>query len=245
MAAPDGPAVDATRATTFVAGDGAAAGGVPLDCVVGSQAYVAGAPASSAAACALGVVAPLSEEEGDDLTGADLEVLQELQDMLCNKGFIVPTRPGPAEILPYLLLGGEDDARNLEVLVRLGVTHVLNVAGSEVKTGAKVYEKPGIQYSEIISEDTQAYDIMQHFAEVEQVADEVARADPPGRLLVHCFAGVNRSGTLCLAYHMVKSGMSLLESARHCKAARGRICTNTAFQQQLFRFARQRCHALR
>eukprot|EP00429_Kryptoperidinium_foliaceum_P018381 CAMPEP_0176049970 /NCGR_PEP_ID=MMETSP0120_2-20121206/24834_1 /TAXON_ID=160619 /ORGANISM="Kryptoperidinium foliaceum, Strain CCMP 1326" /LENGTH=215 /DNA_ID=CAMNT_0017383401 /DNA_START=1 /DNA_END=648 /DNA_ORIENTATION=+ len=190
------------------------------------------------------VDAAKSADEQDRIASAR-QALAELQALLSNRGMIEPTRPGPAEILPHLLLGGEVDAKNVEALLRLGVTHVLNVAGGEVKTGPEAYEQRGIRYTEFVSEDTQAYDIMQHYDEVAQLADEVAASNPPGRLLVHCFAGVNRSGTLCLAYHLVRSGMPLLQSAKHCKAARGRICTNVGFQLQLFRFALERSLPLR
>lgn len=172
------------------------------------------------------------------------EVLQVLQDLLSNKCIIPPTTPGPAAILPHLLLGGVNDARNVEVLQAKGVTHVLNLAGGEVVLGAELYEEKGIKYSEIVCQDTQEYDIMQHYDHVAELADAAAAADPPGVLFVHCYAGVNRSGTLCLAYHMLHTGTPLLQSAKLCKECRGRICTNTGFQLQLFDFARQREHEL-
>lgn len=43
-----------------------------------------------------------------------------------------------------------------------------------------------------------------------------AVAEKKGRLFIHCEAGVNRSGALCLAYHLATSGMGLLGSAKHC-----------------------------
>lgn len=171
--------------------------------------------------------------------------LRELQELLRNKGLqVLPTRPGPAAIMPQLLLGGISDAHKVEELKSLGVTHVLNLAGGEVMTGPEVYEDLGIAYSEIVCKDTQDYDIMQHFEEVAELADAAAVATPPGRLFVHCYAGVNRSGTLCIAYHAVRTGTPLLQSARYCKERRGRICTNAGFQLQLFDFACKRQLAL-
>eukprot|EP00411_Alexandrium_monilatum_P112984 CAMPEP_0175684808 /NCGR_PEP_ID=MMETSP0097-20121207/27028_1 /TAXON_ID=311494 /ORGANISM="Alexandrium monilatum, Strain CCMP3105" /LENGTH=309 /DNA_ID=CAMNT_0016991749 /DNA_START=14 /DNA_END=940 /DNA_ORIENTATION=+ len=134
-----------------------------------------------------------------------------------NLARIEPLSRGPAEILPHLLLGSCDDAFNIQVLVDLGVTHVLNCASGSVKTGAGYYEPYGIQYSEFLSEDVQGYDIMQHYPMLAALADDVLNSG--GRLFIHCEAGVNRSGTLCLAYHAATTGMPLLMSARQCKAA--------------------------
>ena len=45
-------------------------------------------------------------------------------------------------------------------------------------------------------------------------------AEKKGKLFVHCEAGVNRSGALCLAYHLSSSQMGLVDSAKHCPLAR-------------------------
>lgn len=151
---------------------------------------------------------------------------------------IEPLSRQPAEILPHLLLGSCDFAQNVELLRHLGVTHVLNCAAASVRTGPGLYEPLGIGYTEFVSEDAQGYNIMQHYDQLATLADEAAAAK--GRLFVHCEAGVNRSGSLCVAYHTVTSGMPLLDSARHCKARRGRICTNKSFQRQVWKFVEAR-----
>lgn len=173
--------------------------------------------------------------------GAALDELRRL--LRLNLSHIEPLSKGPAEILPHLLLGSCDDAKNLEALERLKVTHVLNCAGSSVRTGPSFYVALDIEYCEFVAQDTQGYNIMQHYGQLASLADAAEKAK--GRLFVHCEAGVNRSGTLCIAYHMVHSGMPLVPSARHCKSRRGRICTNVGFQQQLFDFARERGLPLR
>jgi hypothetical protein len=45
-------------------------------------------------------------------------------------------------------------------------------------------------------------------------------AEKKGKLFVHCEAGVNRSGALCLAYHLSSSQVGLVDSAKHCQLAR-------------------------
>merc|ERR1712046_230705 len=92
----------------------------------------------------------------------------------------------------------------------------------------------GIDYNEFVSQDCQEYDMLQHYDTLASLADAAAAAG--GRLFAHCEAGVNRSGTLCLAYHIKRTGIPMLESAKTCKERRGRICTNQAFQLQLTKF---------
>ena len=146
---------------------------------------------------------------------------------------------GPfTEILGHLLLGNGQDARNLQELQRLKVTHVLNLAPMQVETGAKFYDWK-VKYTEIPCEDSDEYDIMQHYDVFAGLADAVASSDPPGRLLVHCAGGINRSGTLCIAYFAKRTGRPFIQSVRECKAKRGRICTNESFQSQLFGFAKR------
>ncbi|CAJ1355293.1 unnamed protein product [Effrenium voratum] len=164
-------------------------------------------------------------------------ILKELQQMLrLNLSNIERTSSQPAQIMPHLFLGDRDHAVNIKVLQSLGITHVLNCAGATVRTGQDFYRPFGIGYTEFVAQDEQGYNIMQHYDLLAGLANSVAAEK--GRLFVHCEAGVNRSGSLCVAYHAAGSG-NLLESARHCKAQRGRICTNPAFQLQVFNFARQ------
>mmetsp|Transcript_73488 Transcript_73488/g.172124 ORF Transcript_73488/g.172124 Transcript_73488/m.172124 type:complete len:183 (-) Transcript_73488:82-630(-) len=174
----------------------------------------------------------------ESLSEVEDKALKELQALLkLNISHIEPTSSGPAEITPHLFLGSRDDAVDVKMLQKLGITHVLNCSAATVRTGTDFYAPSGIKYSEFIAEDAQGYNIMQHYDLLAGLASEVSASK--GRLFVHCEAGVNRSGTLCLAYHAATSGMPLLDSARHCKERRGRICTNTAFQLQLFGFARR------
>merc|ERR1712136_164752 len=149
-------------------------------------------------------------------------VLSQLEDLLkLDFHSLERLSAEPAEVLPHLLLGSRMHASCPEQLKKQGVTHVLNCASAQVSTGTRLYAPHGIVYDQFNA-----------------LADEVGRQG--GCLFVHCEAGVNRSGTLSVAYHVSRSGMSLLDSARHCKKQRGRICTNADFQVQLFRFALSR-----
>mmetsp|Transcript_106521 Transcript_106521/g.299310 ORF Transcript_106521/g.299310 Transcript_106521/m.299310 type:complete len:196 (+) Transcript_106521:134-721(+) len=178
----------------------------------------------------MGAAASRDHDEDARLALASLQQLLRL-----NFSNIEPLSRGPAELLPHVCLGSADQARDLRVMRSLGITHVLNCAAWSVHTGASFYEPLGIEYDEFQAEDTQGYNIFQHYSRMATIADAAAKAK--GRLLVHCEAGVNRSGTLCLAYYAMHTGTPLVASAEYCKAQRGRICTNPAFQLQLVEFA--------
>jgi len=68
---------------------------------------------------------------------------------------------------------------------------------------------------------------------------ESAHSTPPV-VLVHCQAGVNRSGVLAVAYVMDSQRWPLMRALRHCLEARGPLLWNLTFQRQLLRFARSR-----
>ncbi len=56
---------------------------------------------------------------------------------------------------------------------------------------------------------------------------------PTGAVYVHCYAGVSRSATLCIAYLMCHCGLPFLEAMRTVRRARPVVCPNTGFMEQL------------
>mmetsp|Transcript_39927 Transcript_39927/g.116518 ORF Transcript_39927/g.116518 Transcript_39927/m.116518 type:complete len:115 (+) Transcript_39927:383-727(+) len=59
-----------------------------------------------------------------------------------------------------------------------------------------------------------------------------------GRCLVHCVAGINRSGVLAASELMIHQRLPVLEAVKHMKAARGIVLQNESFQVQLVALAR-------
>lgn len=142
----------------------------------------------------------------------------------------------PVIILPHLLLGDACAAHDVEKLRALGVTHVLNAAGEDARGPVDDYASCSIDYMQLDAEDNLLYDISQHRA----VASEFIRGARAcgGRCLLHCFAGVNRSGFLACAEVIVTEGRPLLEAVRHCCAARGPLLWNPSFRIALVRLAK-------
>ena len=51
-----------------------------------------------------------------------------------------------------------------------------------------------------------------------------------GGVLVHCWAGVNRSASVAVAYLMMKTQMSLVDAVRAAMNTRGTVLTNYSFR---------------
>lgn len=155
----------------------------------------------------------------------------------------------PCEIMPHLLLSAKLEAGDLSKLRALGVTHVINAAGAVGRAptppsdgmparrgGIVDYGAAGIKYLELKGEDEEGYPMIKnHFAEALAFVQGVSAAG--GRCLVHCVAGINRSGLLAVALLMVSERLDVLTALSRAKRARGRILWNESFQLQLVALA--------
>ncbi|KAJ1633143.1 protein-tyrosine phosphatase-like protein [Pavlovales sp. CCMP2436] len=155
-------------------------------------------------------------------------------DQIVNRGF--DPKPLPCEMAPDLLLGGFTEAQDVQLLQRLGVTHVLNMACGVAQTGPSFYGG-SLQYREVDADDDASYCLLEHFDVAYAFLRECRVAG--GRMFIHCMAGINRSGAMALAF-LIADGMDLLSAARHGLRVRGPICWNKGFQLELAGFARER-----
>jgi len=138
----------------------------------------------------------------------------------------------------YLFLGDAKSARDLELLKERGITHVLNVASSVVPSPTEEYDKAGIIWLEIPAQDEDGYAMLgRHLEECRRFIAE-ARAAPQGKCLVHCQAGVNRSGVVVAAEKMLAERMPVIDVVAHCRRMRGNVFLgNYTFQDELVALA--------
>ena len=137
----------------------------------------------------------------------------------------------PVRILPYLILGDAHCADSIERLNALGVTHVLNAAGDEARMLSDYGE---IEHLQLNAMDVNGYDMLQHWSTADAF---IRRATNGGCCLVHCAAGVNRSGLLACAAKMLHEGICVLDALAACQRARKLILTNEGFRLQLVQLA--------
>lgn len=155
-----------------------------------------------------------------------------------------PTKGPPYDatrVSSHVWMGSQRNADDIPALQRLGITHVLNVAGTRRFDLKRSPYLPGDGikgFLMIPAEDHDDYDIMKHFPDAIAFLD--ACREQSGRAFIHCNLGINRSGTICAAYLMISQRQNLLEVVQHLKKKRAVVLCNKNFRRQLVRFARAR-----
>ena len=144
----------------------------------------------------------------------------------------------PARLTDDLLVGSAAHAADVAELRRLKVCAVVNCAQQTCNDPTDAYAAHDIKYLAIGAEDFEDYPLLDlHLAAVETFFEAHRGA---GAVLVHCFAGVNRSACLSVALLMLRERWSLLRTVRHCFERRPFILTNMSFRRALVRLAAQR-----
>ena len=153
----------------------------------------------------------------------------------------------PVPITDWLYLSNHRSACDIAKLKALGITHVLNVAGPEARGPVESYQVEGITYKEVDAEDEEGYDMLgKHLDECQSfVAAAVGKS---GKALVHCVAGINRSGVIVASIHLLgqaredsnSEDVNVLKTVAHCRLQRGNIfLCNETFQRQLVTLAKR------
>ena len=141
-----------------------------------------------------------------------------------------------SEVMPGLFLSNGQIAQDLALLRAQRISHILNMAPIEVPTTAEFYAEEKIDFKAIVAKDEFDYDVMQHWPEARAYLD-AALNEQNGRVLVHCQAGINRSGAIAVAYMMVTRRRLLVDAAKSAKRKRYQLITNLNFQLALVKFA--------
>jgi hypothetical protein len=145
----------------------------------------------------------------------------------------------PVEISSYLYLGAAKHAHNISLLKEKGITHVLNVAGPSGQGPLKEYQEAGITVLNIDADDEEGYQMLAlHFKECYEYIESIRLSG--GKCVVHCVAGINRSGVIVAACYMLNEKVPILDTVAHCRTRRGNcFLWNTTFQEEIVAMARQ------
>lgn len=141
----------------------------------------------------------------------------------------------PVPITKTLYLSGRKDVCDVDKLDNLGITHVLNVAGVCARGPLDLYKDHNITYKEIDAHDEEGYNMLGNHLEECQAFIQLA-ASAGGKCVVHCVAGINRSGVIAAAVHMLSEAPSsnVLTTVAHCRRQRSNcFLWNHSFQAQL------------
>merc|ERR1712218_67641 len=111
-----------------------------------------------------------------------------------------------------LYLGNAACIQNVQRLLDLNITSVLNMAGPMAlpKKTIKALKASNIGYHRIDAEDEFQYPLLEkHWEEAKRFIDESIQ-NTDGKCVVHCVAGMNRSALIATAYYMVETNTPVL-----------------------------------
>eukprot|EP00184_Porphyridium_aerugineum_P008639 CAMPEP_0184692768 /NCGR_PEP_ID=MMETSP0313-20130426/1100_1 /TAXON_ID=2792 /ORGANISM="Porphyridium aerugineum, Strain SAG 1380-2" /LENGTH=638 /DNA_ID=CAMNT_0027150617 /DNA_START=499 /DNA_END=2415 /DNA_ORIENTATION=- len=140
----------------------------------------------------------------------------------------------PSQILPYLFIGCQRDATDLDELKRLGITHIL-IVGSELHPH---FPNHGFVYKKLHIRDVVDEPIQESFAEACAFLDQV-RKNESCRVLIHCYAGMSRSVTIAIAY-LISLNYTLMAAYELVRERRTIISPNSGFLGALEAYERER-----
>ncbi|XP_056387095.1 protein phosphatase Slingshot homolog 3 isoform X2 [Hyla sarda] len=132
----------------------------------------------------------------------------------------------PSEIFPYLYLGSEWNASNLEELQKNKVTHILNVT-REIDN----FFPETFTYLNIRVLDEESTNLLQYWKETHSFICAARRQGT--HVLVHCKMGVSRSASTVIAYAMKEYEWTFEDALKHVKERRNIVQPNAGFLRQL------------
>jgi Dual specificity phosphatase, catalytic domain len=150
------------------------------------------------------------------------------------KGFIefqdkrVPKKSLPIAIDEHVYIGDEDSARDIEVLQGLGITHIL-IAGSYMRAYLT-----NMNYKQLPLEDSLEQNLTNYLSDALAYIENAE-----GKILVHCAAGISRSGSIIVAYLMKKNNTGFDTALSMARNKSSRIRPNPNFERQLRDFNTQ------
>ncbi len=113
---------------------------------------------------------------------------------------------------PNIFLGSNYGNKNPEVLRRLGITHVLNMA-FEIKGNPELLSDSNFKYKKIAADDSHRYDIRQDFEEAFAFMDDAISSN--GKVYVHCMMGISRSCKYSFKFRRINK--AVLELSVECR----------------------------
>jgi len=135
------------------------------------------------------------------------------------------------EVFPQIIIGTGDCIKDLDFMLDLQITHVINPCEQEIRFDPTKYAKQGICYKGFICKDMPGANISQH---LEECADFIDRALSMrcGMVFIASFLGNSRASTIACAYLMLKKGYSATQALQYMRNSR-EVQPNFGFLQQL------------
>lgn len=152
-------------------------------------------------------------------------------------GFVVDTKPDlmPACILDDFLYLGSQDAVNEGNVLQYRFSDIISI-GIETPPFVQPANVDPVHLHFIPCLDLPETDLKPMADAAISIIEAAKRRLPPGRVLIHCNAGVSRSAAVCIAYLMLMEKNSFQAAYQLVKARRECIRPNDGFMRQLKAF---------
>lgn len=129
------------------------------------------------------------------------------------------------EVYPRLFQSGYAAARNLIILKALGITHILTVCPYAKPQCPTVFKY--LVLDEIEDDDRQ--DILKLLPIGLDFIRQALTENDTNKVLVHCAAGISRSGAFCVAYMIEQKQWTLVEAMNFAQKKRPKLYPNSNF----------------
>lgn len=178
-------------------------------------------------------------------------------------GFVIDTKPDLriSSVTPYLYVGSQDVANDVEILTKFKVSHILSLvppnvllnepylilgidgkfrsSSPNVETlNPSVTRNPslitGIETVHVPLLDTPEFQIQEYFDSCHRYLRRVKASE--GVALVHCNAGVSRAPSVTIAFLMAEYSFTFHEAFEKVKEARTFIRPNVGFVEALKKY---------
>lgn len=132
-----------------------------------------------------------------------------------------------SELYPGLYVGGDKVAKDIEILRKNGITHIINCAGNACGN----YFPEHFTYMTLFLKDSKQESIDCIFYQTIDFIEDARMKG--GRVYVHCYQGVSRSVTVCLSYIIFKERQPFEEVLKKASQVRAIVQPNFGFEIQL------------
>ena len=141
----------------------------------------------------------------------------------------------PSEILEGALYQGSvSQSSDYRIIKNLNITHVVNATSNCPDAFPNT-----LSYLRLRLSDDAQQDLVEALPLASRFINTALRAEPAGRVLVHCSLGRSRSSALTLAFLMEHRHWPLLHALRWLKERRACTAPNINFLQQLLTYEEQ------
>jgi len=154
------------------------------------------------------------------------------QKTVINIGVVMMLYRQFQEISDGVFIGSQASAANLIELKKYNITHVLNLT-PDVSNFYEDSQNITLTYLRVPMLDILDFDITSNdiLDSCVEFIDRVVKSG--GKILVHCQAGISRSGTMVVAYVAKHDDITPLEALKKVQSIRSCVCPNEGFMRQL------------